>query len=585
MIFKLAMQLINWFRRPIAPYVIFLFGVSLLFSIASTVPYQIVADPVPQIKGIYQWLNGETSFLNFYVNPDPNDLSQNIQTWHVWHAPGVSFVFFPLIALGLPLGVAVRTTAYFLYCIAGWGWIKVANRIPVCQKTKLTLSLLLILYYITMGSAFVVYVGDTIPFAIFPWLLLYAIRLTSQGELPTKLSNYLGHCVIFGFLLGIVYWLKYSAFISCLGLLLYLAIYLLFLFDGYSLIKRLSLVGASTASCLLPVLSLNVIHRIFSGFNTAVEQYESTEFASSYTEGWGLLLSWIASFSLGVFNYETLAGRIGYFLFISRDILQLLISQPYELVEPFKMIIGCIITIVFFAIIFRLKTHKIYNKRINLIWVFITIFPLICLAYLTQGVGYNFLLSSISRYASLSFILSFTLLTNSYFKNTENIVKSKYLKQIISFGFAVLIFLPQVHALAHGSKSMLLRHNYISTTDLLWLPVLSRVNSKSVIEEINSRIQSSKDVILFALDDLSGGGAESLAVKHRNLSLSDDDRTPFHTSEDLRVILVISKSLESDQDIVKFNQKLPQATEWHRVGDIPDAEVSIWYSDLKASEN
>ena len=74
-------------------------------------------------------------------------------------------------------------------------------------------------------------------------------------------------------------------------------------------------------------------------------------------------------------------------------------------------------------------------------------------------------------------------------------------------------------------------------------------------------------------------------AKHRNLSFSDGDRTPFHTSQDLRVILVISKSLESDQDIVRFNQKLPQATEWHRVSDIPDAEVSIWYSDLKAAEN
>jgi len=573
------MKIINWVRRPIAPSVIFLFGVTLLFAIASTVPHHVIWDPVPQIKGIYQWLNGETSFLNFYVNPDPNDLSQNIQTWHVWHAPGVSFVFFPLIALGLPLGVAVRTTAYFLYCIAGLGWIKVAARIPVCQKTKLTLSLLLILSYILMGSAFTL-VGDTIPFAIFPWLLLYAIRLTSQGELKTKLSTYLGHCVIFGFLLGIVYWLKYSAFILCLGLLLYLAIYLLFLFHGYSLIKRLSLVGASTVSCLLPILSLNIINRIFSGVNTAVEQYESAGLASYYTEGWGLFLSWIASFSLGVFNYELLVGRIGYFLFISRDI-KLTLSTFYE-IDPFKLVLGIMMTILFLVIIGLLKTHKIYNKKINLIWVCITIFPLICLAYLTHRVSFNFLLSSISRYTFPCFILSVTLLTNSYFKNAYNVAKPKYLQQILSFCFAVLIFLPQTHTLAHGGKAMLLRNNYIST-DSLWMPSLSQVNSKSVIEEITSRIQSSKDVILFALD--ASFGAERLAVKQRNLYLSLGDRTPFHTSEDLRVILVVSKSLESDQDIVRFNQKLPQATEWHRVSDIPDAEVSIWYSDLKASEN
>lgn len=574
------MKIINWVRRPIAPYVIFLFGVTLLFSIASTVPYQFFADPVAQIQGIYQWLNGETSFLNFYVNPDPNDLFQNIQTWHVWHAPGVSFVFFPLIALGLPLGVAARTTAYFLYCIAGLGWIKVSASIPVCQKTKLTLSLLLIIYYILMGSAFWLLV-DTIPLAIFPWLLLYAIRLTSPGELPTKLSTFLGNCVILGFLLGIVYWVKYSAFILCLGLLLYLAIYLLFLCDEYSLINRLLLAGASTVSCLLPIFSLNIIHRIFSGFNTAVEQYESAGYASNYTEGWGLFFSWIASFSLGVFNYEYLVGRIGYFLFISRD----LESIPYYYVddiEPFKLFIGIIITIVFLSVMYLLKTYQIYNKRINIIWLCVTIFPLICLAYLTHRVHFNFLFSSIGRYTSPCFILSFTLLTNSYFKRADNVAQPKYLKQILGFCFAVLIFLPQAHTLAYGGKNMVLRNNYIST-DSLWFPSLSRVNSKSVVEEITSQIQSPKDVILFEID--ASRGSERLAVKHRNLSLSLDDRTPFHTSQDLRVILVISKSLESDQDMVRFNQKLPQATEWHRVNDIPDAEVSIWYSDLKASKN
>jgi hypothetical protein len=67
--------------------------------------------------------------LNSLVTVNPKDISQNLPTWIVWHAPGVSIAFLPLTAIGLPLGVAARTTAYILFVSGGMGWLKLLDAI------------------------------------------------------------------------------------------------------------------------------------------------------------------------------------------------------------------------------------------------------------------------------------------------------------------------------------------------------------------------------------------------------------------------------------------------------------------------
>ena len=127
------MNLTNSRYQQLAPYLIFLFIVTVFFAIASVFPYRIEYDPLPQIKGINQWLSGGASLINSVVTVNPKDISQDIQTWIVWHATGVTFAFLPLIALGLPLGIAVRTTAYFLFVSGGLGWIKVIDTLTSDQ--------------------------------------------------------------------------------------------------------------------------------------------------------------------------------------------------------------------------------------------------------------------------------------------------------------------------------------------------------------------------------------------------------------------------------------------------------------------
>jgi len=95
------------------------------------------------MKGILQWLRGESSLLNSLVTVNPKDISQNLQTWIVWHALGVSIAFLPLTAIGLPLGVAARTTAYILFVSGGMGWLKRLDAIGSDFRVKMIVSCLL----------------------------------------------------------------------------------------------------------------------------------------------------------------------------------------------------------------------------------------------------------------------------------------------------------------------------------------------------------------------------------------------------------------------------------------------------------
>ncbi|MCC3417067.1 MAG: hypothetical protein JGK28_03620 [Microcoleus sp. PH2017_07_MST_O_A] len=51
----------------------------------------------------------------------------------------------------------------------------------------------------------------------------------------------------------------------------------------------------------------------------------------------------------------------------------------------------------------------------------------------------------------------------------------------------------------------------------------------------------------------------------------------------MRVILVVSNALDKNENqLALVKQRFAQSTGWTRLPENPDAEVSIWFSDLKA---
>lgn len=112
-------------------------------------------------------------------------------------------------------------------------------------------------------------------------------------------------------------------------------------------------------------------------------------------------------------------------------------------------------------------------------------------------------------------------------------------------------------------------------------------------------VTSPQDIVVLALDESAPFGAW-LEMKQRTLPLVDAwgplvqthgteganlrGASKFTSSKDLRLILVISKSFESDSKMVlQIKQRFPQATKWIKVKNPKDEEVAvdILYSDLK----
>ncbi|MCC3441436.1 MAG: hypothetical protein JGK01_06385 [Microcoleus sp. PH2017_03_ELD_O_A] len=582
------MNLTNSRYQKLAPYLIFLFIVTVFFAIASVFPYQIEFDPIPQIKGINQWLSGGSSLINSVVTVNQKDISQDIQTWIVWHAPGVTFAFLPLIALGLPLGIAVRTTAYFLFVSGGLGWIKVIDTLTSDQKIKIIIAVLLSIYYIEIGSLLVCTAGDVIPWAVMPWVLLYAMYLCSILDSGNKFdSRFLVHAALLGLLLGGIYWLKYSAFLVSLGMLAYLAVFLWFFSKQYTLKNRFILLAVCTVFTLLPVIGLSAIHHALSGVNSAIDQFEAAiPVASPSTRGMRFLLSLIGAPGLGLFNSEIFTqGRL--LTFTSTILKQLFTLDISRKAETFKIFVGLAGTLAAFWFVAESARKNIYNKKLIILWGCITTIPFIFIAYISYKTGINLLMAGIGRYSNPFFILTVFFVISYYIYWISNHEKSILSKIVLSVVLVFFVLLPPLNYIVDWAEAIILRKNYVTTENFLYVDILSKKNVKSVVTQIKSAVKSPKDVVVLTKDTDELRFGSWLEMRHRILSLpivdGEEAKSKITTAQDLRVILVVSNALDKNENqLALVKQRFAQSTGWTRLPENPDAEVSIWFSDLKA---
>src|SRR6476469_3833414 len=279
------------------PYFILMSLTTLLISISWNQPLTIEYDMAFQLKSLQQFIRRESTMLNFVSVVNPSDLSQDIQSWISWYSPGVPIIFFPLYALGLPLGITARLTSYILLFIGFIGWIKVAEIVKVKLQIIIVIALLLPLYFgtISMGattfdllhkiymlpslvpSLDTLYTGDMLPFAAIPWLIFSTIQFSLNADADNKTyTNIFIQSGILGFCSGLLYWLKYSAFPVAVGIFLYLNIFYIFIFRKYSLKKRLCLLCSYFVFFILPVLGLMYINYQFTGYASATSQYKSS---------------------------------------------------------------------------------------------------------------------------------------------------------------------------------------------------------------------------------------------------------------------------------------------------------------------
>ncbi|HAX80021.1 MAG TPA: hypothetical protein DCY88_30345, partial [Cyanobacteria bacterium UBA11372] len=248
-----------------------------------------------------------------------------------------------------------------------------------------------------------------------------------------------------------------------------------------------------------------------------------------------------------------------------------------------------------------LYARKLYDKSVFILCCCITFIPFLLLCYITGKVGFNFIVHS-SRYVSAFFIFTQILLVSAYihYFNNNHKPAAKSLAVIILIVFFIFPNLFTVWNFAKNGVIERIGEHYITTENKLYVPVLSKVNVKSVVARVNSVVRSHQDIVVLSLDESAPFGAW-LEMKQRTLPLVDAwgplvqthgtqganlrGSSKLTTSENLRVILVISKSLESDgKTLPQIKRRFPQATKWIKVKNPKEEEaaVDIMYSDLKA---
>lgn len=580
------------------PYLIACFLATLFFTIGSIYPYEIGADVGAQIKTVQQWLSGESNLFYSIVIAHPQDLSQDLQNWLFWWPPGIGIAFLPLIALGLPLGIALKVTAYLLFILGCIGWLKVADKLQVNLTVKLILSLVLPIYslgYATTYLAAALGGGDILSFGIMPWVFLYTLYITDDLTAKSKIQykEILLNFISLGFILGSFYWIKYSAFVGCLGILLYLAIWSTFIWKQFALKRRIVLLGFLAISCFIPVISLSIINRNLAGMTTATTQITTAINSGNITtQGIGNFLSLLGSQGLSLFQSVDLLMHFIFFLPTKITLMPNISSAQKQLLLVIAGIPGSLL--VFWFIWY---SRNIYPKKIFILICCVSYAPFIVLAILSNKLNHNFLAGDVSRLTVGFFLFTQIVLLSAFCDWFLKFRSVKY--KVISFCLIIIFFIsPTLFVLGNFTKNYVLERRgieYITTQNRLYTPSLSKTNVKSVVKQINAIAKNEKDVVVLATEYGTSYQAW-LEIKQRILPIFDwwavttkiRDTKQFTTSQNLRVLLVVPKGIEKDQKrFLELQQKFPQAETWYPLKNTEKTEttVSLWFSDLKSNKN
>ncbi|WP_323220149.1 hypothetical protein [Spirulina sp. 06S082] len=581
--------------------------VSLLFFIGFLYPLTVKDDIALLLNSVQQFVRGETPFLHFVNLPNATDLAQNENTWLVWYPPGITVLLYPLHALGIPLGISSKLTAYFFYLSGCFGWITLASRVGI-DRISLSIFACILPFYSTVlgiGGATELINGEVFPFGIMPWLFLYVLFVTdllnksiiNNKKKVTNLS-------LLSFLLGLIYWLKYSAFIVAFCLFLYLHYHWLIKYKQKTHLRE-KIIGTflSVLLFLIPYLLLGQINFIFSQSYDYINQAaSSTEFSHYYdptNHGIFLLIALIGTAGLSLFQASQLFTHLIYF----NTSFNPFIDWSFNEKGIPLSIIGVLGTLLIIWLV--LRARKIIDTKFLIFACWTGFSPLFVLAYLAQKLNYNYLIYN-TRHASSSFLLIeavvvaslWNLLTQTFQKqNYQTIQKKVIVLSIISF----LVILPNLFHISFFFKDKVIERlsgfPYIPTENQLYIPILSKTNLNPIVSKIHSVITSPQDIIVLAIDENTNFEAW-LEMKQHTIPLLRADgaffqshggklsiysNQPFLSSQNLRVILVVSPLIENDpQRLLKLKERFPQALTWNKldIANDLDASVSVYFSDL-----
>jgi len=500
--------------------------VCLGFGLGCLWPYAVVGDVAYQLKSVQQFATGQVGLFNAVTVPDPLDLAGDRVLWTVWWPPGMAVIFYPLVALGLPLGEAARWTAFGLVVAGVSGWLWVAQLIPVSSRTLWALAVLL--PGLSAEPMTYLYHGDILPWAVLPWLLGWLLR-GGGWALP--------------FFLGSVYWLKYSAFTVVVGLMVYW---------GWQRVRARTwgvlLLGLVLFS--LPGLGLTGLNRSLAQVDTALTQYVAAPSTPQPT---------VIELGLGALG---LPGRA---LFGMEELLWAGVKR-LDLNYSAQILLfaglglpGTLILVSSLGLI-----HRRYGlKSVGLI-ALTTLLPTILLTGLSALGGYNFVLQA--RYLEPGFMLWAIL----------------WLDAIASanlwFLGGCLVVLPTLYGVISPWRQAVQRVT-VTTATQLYQPAFP----PEMVAQLQALIQSPRDVVILDFITPATTYGPWLELSARTLPLdrvfpgplAQLHHQPLYSAVPLRVIVVMTED-EERVILARYKQRIPQIKRWSRVQN----KLVFWYGQI-----
>ncbi|MDB9503510.1 hypothetical protein PN441_10555, partial [Spirulina major CS-329] len=399
-----------------------------------------------------------------------------------------------------------------------------------------------------------------------------------------------------GILAGSVYWIKYSAVTAAFALCIYLVIELFFyLKTSLNWPQKLILLTIGGLSFAIPPALLSGINQALTQTVNVLQQSELSDFSPDHPRGWYMLLFLLAVPTLYLFQGMFVWMH---FVFFSDSWL------PFfsDIVFHNRIIPLAILVLPLSAAMAWLLWHHHHQFSPSLLRFaacvgFIPLFPL---AYLSNRIGYNFLVFN-PRHGSYHFIIVemivLTILLRVIFLFKEQYQKRKKIYWLI---LLLIVIFPNIfHVGIFAKENFLIREKseYFATSEYLYDRNITSQNIPGILTEIQNLIQSPKDVITLGIDNISAFSSwllvngrvlplayfSELFVTTHGRAMSVYSDSPFFTSELLRVVLVVSRSIERDRPRFQtLKNRFPQATDWQKVPDqqLPESNVAIYFTDL-----
>ena len=564
--------------------------------VAARYPHHIEYDAAIQLKAVQQWLQGSSASFNSLAIPNPANLATTLQSWIVWWPPGLPLIATILMAIGLPVGTAVKLMSLGLFLSGSLGCLALARCLRVPAVVQWLLAITLPFYWLGLSIAYTasrLTSGDGVAFAVMPWLFVYALYVTNHLDRPLSrglLFNSWGLCL----LLGSVYWLKYSAFLGAAAIIMAMSLHYLAI-PNPSLPRRLGIIASWGLCFVLPFLVLTGLNQTLSGDAIAISQYANQYDSVGTPQQFHPLFLVINALGAIGLTFFQMADVISHLVYFSGLPIVNQLSPPAK--QILLMAIASSLSLLSLWLLYRAR--HLYQRNVLLMaWCLVGMLPIV-LIYLSVKVNYNFFTHDNSpRYLFSSFVFLQILIMASFYRV---MVQAKPAIKVAGIAlFMVFFLLPTGFSMASFVKNYIYESSesrYISSDTQTYIPTFSTTNAQRAIAAIDQVLESPDDVIVLAFPEEPGPYGAWLALSHRRVipmigqftsALGNTIRTAttYQTAQTLNVILVVQSPLQfsTTQDLAKsLMQRFPQAQTWQMLPTPPEVRFRLWKATLSVS--